>query len=99
MSSGKIWDMRKDYDPAFPFIDFEKITDPLEAFKDWFELAKKNDDSWEPNSMIISTVNQDGIPSSRVVLLKQYNEEGFQFFTNYNSQKAKEIVHILCSIY
>ncbi|KII68805.1 Pyridoxine/pyridoxamine 5'-phosphate oxidase [Thelohanellus kitauei] len=89
--SGRVWDMRKDYNPSLPFIDLTKNETPLEIFTDWFNEAKKDDDSWEPNTMILSTVDISGQPSSRCVLLKQFDAEGFQFFTNYESRKAKEI--------
>ena len=47
----------------------------------------------QPNSMVLSTVNSDGIPSSRVVLLKHFDEKGFVFFTNYTSTKGQNINH------
>ncbi len=47
--------------------------------------------SWKPNAMTLSTVDAEGQPSSRTVLLKAYDERGFVFFTNYESRKAREI--------
>jgi pyridoxamine 5'-phosphate oxidase len=46
----------------------------------------------EPNAMCLATVNKEGFPSARYVLLKGYDEKGFTFFTNYASRKAKEMV-------
>ncbi|KAF0993005.1 hypothetical protein HZS_4266 [Henneguya salminicola] len=91
--SGNIWNMRKDYEPNLPFIDIKQNIYPIKIFSDWFDEAKKEikDDPWEANTMILSTISQDGIPSARCVLLKEFDENGFQFFTNYNSQKASEI--------
>ena len=64
-----------------PFIQFEK----------WFKEAvdaKVN----EPNAMSLATVDGDNKPSSRIVLLRNFNEQGFVFYTNYNSRKGEEIV-------
>ncbi|NSW45771.1 MAG: pyridoxamine 5'-phosphate oxidase [Bacteroidales bacterium] len=63
---------------------------PLEWFKYWFNDAVQNE--WgEANAMIVSTTDNEGKPHSRVVLLKDFSEEGFVFFTNYESQKGKQI--------
>ncbi|MFW5820138.1 MAG: pyridoxamine 5'-phosphate oxidase [Bacteroidota bacterium] len=64
--------------------------DPLSLFKVWMDDALKKDLP-EPNAMSVSTVNSNGKPSSRTVLLKEFNSEGLVFYTNYNSRKAKEI--------
>lgn len=63
---------------------------PFVQFKKWFEHACECNVK-EPNAMAVSTVSADGMPSSRVVLLKSWDERGFVFYTNYTSQKAKEI--------
>ncbi|MDX1809212.1 MAG: pyridoxamine 5'-phosphate oxidase [Sulfurospirillaceae bacterium] len=63
-----------------PFVQFER----------WFSQALNSEIS-EPNSMILATSGSDNIPNIRAVLLKIFDERGFVFFTNYNSQKAKEI--------
>ena len=70
---------RSDLDPN-PFKQFEK----------WFNHACECDVA-EPNAMVVSTVGADGAPSSRVVLLKSWDENGFVFYTNYSSRKAREI--------
>lgn len=63
-----------------PFVQFEK----------WFNEAMKAE-LLEPNAMVLSTVNSSGEPSQRTVLLKDFNDIGFTFFTNYDSRKGKEI--------
>jgi pyridoxamine 5'-phosphate oxidase len=70
----------------------DSITDnPLMLFKKWFIEAEEHDLQGEVNAMTVSTIGLDGYPKSRVVLLKQYNEEGFIFFTNYHSEKGRAI--------
>jgi pyridoxamine 5'-phosphate oxidase len=66
------------------------LEDPVMQFSDWFEQARKTDIA-DPTAMILATVDQNGRPSQRTVLLKYYDETGFVFFTNYGSRKAKEI--------
>ena len=63
---------------------------PYEQFKQWFDHAVECKVK-EPNAMAVSTVSADGAPSSRVVLLKMWDERGFVFFTNYKSQKARDL--------
>lgn len=66
--------------------------DPLKQFESWFKEAQSSEKSVEPNSMIITTCSSDKRPSSRYVLLKEVNNGGFVFYTNYNSRKSKEIL-------
>jgi pyridoxamine 5'-phosphate oxidase len=61
--------------------------DPFKQFSLWFDDALKSDNLY-PNAMVLSTVSIECRPSSRVVLLKQYSEKGFDFFTNYQSKKG-----------
>ncbi|MBA3680361.1 MAG: pyridoxamine 5'-phosphate oxidase [Bacteroidetes bacterium] len=63
---------------------------PAEQFKVWFNEALISKIS-EPNAMTLATASKEGIPSVRIVLLKDFDERGFTFYTNYNSQKGKEI--------
>ena len=63
---------------------------PFKQFEDWFEFAKKNA-VFEPNAVHVSTVSKDNKPKNRVVLLKSFDQDGYVFFTNYNSNKGKEI--------
>lgn len=64
--------------------------DPFEQFARWFEQAAASG-LHEPNAMVVSTADPAGRPSSRTVLLKQYDARGFVFFTNYGSRKGREI--------
>lgn len=63
--------------------------DPLELFGDWYEEAKKNELN-DPNAMSLATVDINGIPSVRIVLLKGFDVDGFVFYTNLQSRKANE---------
>ena len=63
---------------------------PLSLFQLWFEQAIKAECP-EPNSMTLATADASGNPSARIVLLKGADEAGFTFFTNYESQKGKEL--------
>lgn len=65
--------------------------DPMQLFQTWFDEVDKNFDDGETNAMTISTLGLDGYPKSRVVLLKKFTHEGFIFYTNYESEKAKAI--------
>lgn len=67
-------------------------SNPLQQFRTWFYEADANEGVDETNAMTIATVGEDGFPKSRVVLLKKYNEEGFVFYTNYESEKGKAII-------
>ena len=67
----------------------EHIKDPFVLFKKWYDLACKTEIN-DPNAMTLSTLSNNQ-PSSRVVLLKSYDEIGLVFYTNSNSQKGKSI--------
>jgi pyridoxamine 5'-phosphate oxidase len=64
---------------------------PFYQFKDWFEIAIKSNLFYDPTAFNLSTCGIDMMPSSRIVLLKSFDENGFQFFTNYLSEKGKEL--------
>ena len=64
---------------------------PLELFQKWFLNADASNTVEETNAVSLSTVGKDGYPKSRIVLLKKYSQEGFIFYTNYNSEKGKAI--------
>ena len=84
-----IADIRKDYKLA-SFDEKDAAADPILQFTKWWnEAIKSNID--EVNAMTLATVSKDGMPSARIVLLKGYNENGFVFFTNYLSDKGKEM--------
>lgn len=81
-------DTRKEY-TQFEFDKSKALDNPFQQFNDWFEFAKK-EALFEPNAMNLST-SMNNQPNSRVVLLKAFDENGFVFFSNYNSQKAVEL--------
>jgi pyridoxamine 5'-phosphate oxidase len=63
---------------------------PIVQFANWFHAAQESGIT-EVNAMVLSTATKAGTPSSRIVLLKEFSDSGFVFFTNYNSQKGREI--------
>ncbi|WP_293915664.1 MULTISPECIES: pyridoxamine 5'-phosphate oxidase [unclassified Sphingobacterium] len=65
--------------------------DPLAQFEKWFNEAL-HAEVMEPNAMSLATVSAEGFPSSRIVLLKDLKDNGFSFFTNYQSRKGNEVV-------
>ncbi|KAI5623268.1 pyridoxine-5'-phosphate oxidase, partial [Silurus asotus] len=65
--------------------------DPIKQFGVWFDEATKCPEIGEANAMCLATATKDGRPSARMVLLKGYSNEGFRFFTNYESRKGKEL--------
>ena len=69
--------------------------DPYDQFQHWFQQARAAD-LIEPNAMSLATVDRDGSPSIRTVLLKTVDHEGFVFFTNKQSQKALDIASNPC---
>ncbi len=64
--------------------------DPLKQFQSWFKYALESDYP-APNAVSLATSSSNGEPSVRTVLIKQFDTEGFVFYTNYNSTKAKQI--------
>ena len=65
--------------------------DPFDLFNSWFDDLEKHGNERENNAMSLSTVNEKNVPTTRVVLLKQFSKNGFIFYTNYNSRKGKHI--------
>ncbi|MEH6308383.1 pyridoxamine 5'-phosphate oxidase [Olivibacter sp. CPCC 100613] len=84
-----IEDIRTDYRLAALSED-QIDKDPIRQFEQWFEQALHSK-VIEVNAMTLATVDADGSPSARIVLLKDIENDAFVFYTNYNSQKAKEI--------
>jgi pyridoxamine 5'-phosphate oxidase len=84
----KLHHHRKQYEKS-SLSELELPENPTDLFRIWFEEAIKVH-KHEAHAMVLSTVDGNK-PSARVVLLKEVNEEGFVFFTNYESRKAKEI--------
>lgn len=90
MSSSKdLHHHRKNY-TRHELTEHQISPNPYEQFGWWFEDAS-NGEIHEPNCMTLSTSTPDGRPSSRIVLLKAFDENGFIFYTNYHSRKGKEI--------
>jgi pyridoxamine 5'-phosphate oxidase len=83
-------DKRKVYERS-QLIESEIKQNPIEQFRDWFVEASDNPGISEANAMAVSTIEEDGCPRTRMVLLKAYTHEGFIFYTNYNSRKGKAI--------
>lgn len=73
-------DLRQDNVPA----------EPMPLFEAWFATAQASD-MIEPAAMTLATVDADGTPSARIVLLKGHDTNGFRFYTNYNSRKAQAL--------
>ncbi len=89
MSIDRISDLRRDYRGA-PLLENEASADPFEQFGRWFHDAL-NAEVEEPNAMSLATVDAAGAPSVRIVLLKGFDRDGFTFFTNYESKKARDL--------
>lgn len=81
---------RKSYDKS-ELLETNIPEDPINLFNRWFHETEDFGEVEEVNAMTISTIGLDGFPKSRVVLLKKFNEDGFIFFTNYNSEKGRAI--------
>ena len=84
-----IADIRKDYQLQ-SLSEADVAESPVAQFGKWWDDAVKSEID-EVNAMTLATVNESGVPSARIVLLKGYDENGFIFFTNYNSNKGSEL--------
>jgi pyridoxamine 5'-phosphate oxidase len=92
---------RKSYEKS-ELVETSIPEDPINLFHKWFYETEEFGGVDEVNAMTVSTIGLDGFPKSRVVLLKKFNEEGFIFYTNYNSEKGKAITanpHICLSFF
>ena len=67
--------------------------DPLALFRRWFDDAKATDlgPGSDPTAMTLATADADGVPSARMVLLKEFDDRGFVFYTHYESRKSREL--------
>jgi pyridoxamine 5'-phosphate oxidase len=72
--------------------DFTEAPEPLRLFATWFEEAGRAEPSL-PEAMTLATVDPHGLPNARMVLLKDFDERGFVFYTNHDSQKGQELDH------
>jgi pyridoxamine 5'-phosphate oxidase len=82
---------RKSYEKS-ELLEQSIPEDPINLFHKWFHEVKDFGGVDEVNAMTVASFGLDGFPKSRVVLLKHYDEEGFVFYTNYNSEKGKSIL-------
>lgn len=82
-------DLRQDYQAGS--LELEQVLpNPLHQFKRWFDEAIA-DNVAEPNAMTLATATKEGKPSARILLLKDISEQGFVFYTNYESRKGQEL--------
>ena len=70
---------------------FTERNDPFQVFAEWLADAEKSEPN-DPNGTALATVDEEGLPNVRMVLLKNADERGFVFYTNYESQKGQEIL-------
>lgn len=84
--------LRKSYQKGALNID-DIQNDPMTFFKNWFDQANETQTIEEANAMTLSTLGLDDFPKSRIVLLKALIDEGFVFYTNYQSEKGTSIAH------
>ncbi|WP_430612372.1 pyridoxamine 5'-phosphate oxidase [Flavobacterium sp. JP2137] len=82
---------RKSYEKS-ALIEAEVDANPLMQFRKWFHEVEAFAGIEEVNAMSVSTLGLDGFPKARIVLLKKYDENGFVFFTNYDSEKGKALL-------
>eukprot|EP01133_Synstelium_polycarpum_P019036 gene19036-22784_t len=83
--------MRTDYAQS-SLSETDVLADPVAQFQKWFAEAVQAQ-VVEPNAMDLATVSPDGKPSSRIVLIKQFDERGFTWYTNYHSDKGRQLEH------
>ncbi|WP_373057451.1 pyridoxamine 5'-phosphate oxidase [Zunongwangia sp. H14] len=81
---------RKSYEKG-ELLETDVPDEPSILFENWFNAAEEHPTVDEVNAMTISTIELDGFPKNRVVLLKQFDENGFVFYTNYHSDKGRAI--------
>src|SRR5690242_8910929 len=67
------------------------LAEPFELFAQWFGEARDKEPN-DPNAMALATVGSDGQPSVRMVLLKDYDQRGFVFYTNFESRKGEQLL-------
>jgi pyridoxamine 5'-phosphate oxidase len=72
--------------------DFTEADEPLRLFAAWFSDATRSEPV-DPSAMTLATVDADGLPNARMVLMKGFDELGFVFYTNLDSQKGRELGH------
>ena len=71
--------------------DFTEENDPFELFAKWLKDAEASEPN-DPNAVAVATVDEDGLPNVRMVLMKEFDANGFVFYTNFESQKGRELL-------
>jgi pyridoxamine 5'-phosphate oxidase len=84
-----IQDLREDYNSGYLELA-DTAPHPFQQFHHWFQAARESEVR-EPNAMTLATISATGRPTARIVLLKQLDEQGMVFFTNYDSQKGQDL--------
>lgn len=77
--------------PGNNFSKNQDLNDPYQFFDQWFEKVKSADLYPFPNAMTLATADLNGVPSARIVLMKDFDKNGITFYTNYNSRKGNQI--------
>jgi pyridoxamine 5'-phosphate oxidase len=77
--------------PASDIATIEQIENPLVIFADWFVQARKKEPN-DANALALASVDESGMPDVRMVLLKDFDENGFVFYTNFNSAKGQQLL-------
>ena len=86
----KLHAYRKSYE-KHQLLEEEILQNPFDLFHAWLKEVEATREVEEVNTMTVSTIGADGFPKSRIVLLKEYDKEGFVFYTNYWSEKGKAL--------
>jgi pyridoxamine 5'-phosphate oxidase len=89
LMQSNIASIRKNYSKK-KLTEEKAATDPIKQFAKWWKQAVASEID-EVNAMTLATASPDGVPSARIVLLKDFSEKGFSFFTNYNSFKGQQL--------
>jgi pyridoxamine 5'-phosphate oxidase len=84
-----IADLRKEYSSE-TLLEKDVASEPIQQFQKWWDQAIETE-ILEANAMTLATASADGLPSARVVLIKDFDERGFVFYTNYKSYKAEQL--------
>jgi pyridoxamine 5'-phosphate oxidase len=71
--------------------DFTEQNEPFQLFANWLKEAEASEIN-DPNAVALATVDEDGLPNVRMVLLKGFDQDGFVFYTNFESQKGREVL-------
>ncbi len=84
--------LKNDDDGNFSIHQTTAIDEPFDKFNQWFEEAKVKEIN-DPNAMSLATVDKNSVPNVRMVLMKEFDQEGFVFYTNFESNKGLEIAN------